>query len=216
MSDQLLDQEKLVYELIQVYLKKRRPLEVDKLLPVISSELFKKSNNINSKRIKQIIKSLLKKKYIIEGSRLTKDDILKNKVRIQIYGFICENSAVYFHQIKKKLELPTHSVIWHLNLLFLFGFIKRIKIKKHYNHYIYFTNDLSSQEARKIYFTKNHKCKEIIEYLKLENKGYTRTHLSKQLGMHLNTIKKYITILEDIEIIYREELSNKSLYYIVL
>ena len=214
MQETISEEEKIVYELIHDYLKKRRPIEVDKIIPYILSNLAKKSIDMNSKKIKLIVKSFLKKKLIVEGSRLTKDEILENDMRKKIYEFISENSAVYFHQIMKQLNLPSHSIIWHLNLLYLFGFIKRIKIKKHYNHYIYYNNNITEQQARKIYFMKNVKCREIIDYLKNENEGCTKTHLSKQLEMHPNTITKYINALEAIEVVYKESFSNKSLYFL--
>lgn len=214
MSEELSKQEKLVYDIIQDYLKKRRPLEIKKLVPLITSRLSKKSLNINSNKVKLIVKSLKKKNLIVEGSRLTKDDILKNETRKKIYEFICKNSTVYFHQIMKGLDLPTHSVIWHVNFLHLFNFINRVKIEKHYNHYIYFNKNLDSQQARIMYFTNNKKCKQIIEHLKNENEGCTKTQLSKELGMHPNTIKKYINELEVLNIVSKKRSSNKNLYYL--
>jgi len=214
MSEVILKHEKLVYEIIQDYLGNRRPLEVDKLIPIINKSLSEKSIDINLKGINQIVKSLLEKKRIVNGSILTKDDILENETRKEIYDFVCENQVVYFHQIMKGLDLPSHNVIWHLNLLFLFGFINRIKIENHYNHYIYYNNNLSSQDARKKYFTNNIKCKEIIGYLRNNNHGCSKTHLSKQLGIHPNTIKKYINALKDIKIISKKSVSNKNLIFL--
>ena len=214
MSEKLSKKEKLVYDIIQDYFKKKRPIEIKKLVPLITSRLSRQSIDINSNKVKLIIKSLKKKNLIVEGSILTKDDILKNETRKKIYEFICKNSAVYFHQIMKGLDLPTHSVIWHINFLHLFNFIERIKIEKHYNHYIYFDKKLDSQEAKIIYFTNHKKCKRIIEHLKNENEGCTKTQLSKELGMHPNTIKKYINELEVLNIVSKTKSSNKSLYYL--
>ena len=214
MSNVILKHEKLVYEIIQDYLGNRRPLEVDKLIPIINKRLSKKSVELTSKGIKKIVQSLIKKKHIVNGSILTKDEILENETRRKIYDFVCENQVVYFHQIMKGLDLPSHNVIWHLNLLFLFGFITRIKIEKHYNHYIYYNNNLTSQDARKKYFINNVKCKEIIEYLRNTDAGCSKTHLSKQLGIHPNTIKKYINALESFEIIFRRSVSNKNLIFL--
>lgn len=214
MLENLTKHEKLVYEIIQDYFKKKRALEIKKLVPLITSRLSRQSFNINSEKVKLIIKSLKNKNLIVEGSILTKDDILKNEIRKRIYEFICKNSAVYFHQIMKGLDLPTHSVIWHVNFLHLFNFIKRTKIEKHYNHYIYFDKNLDSQQAKIIYFTNHKKCKQIIEYLKNENEGCTKTKLSKELGMHPNTIKKYINELEVLNIIHNKKSSSKNLYYL--
>ena len=215
MSEELSKQEKLVYDIIQDYFKKKRPAEMKELVPLITSRLSKQSIDINSNKVKQIVKTLKKKNLIVEGSILTKDDILKNETRKKIYDFICKNSAVYFHQIMKGLDLPTHSVIWHVNFLHLFNFIERIKIEKHYNHYIYFDKNLDSLQARKIYFKNHKRCKQIIEHLKNDNEGCTKTQLSRELRMHPNTIKKYINELEVLNIVSKSKSSNKNLYYLI-
>jgi len=54
-----------------------------------------------------------------------------------------------------------------------------------------------------------------MEYLRNNNKGCSKTFLSKQLGMHPNTVKKYINQLEAIEVVYKRSDSNKNLYYLI-
>ena len=171
---------------------------------------------LNNEKEISIFKSLFKEKYTTQGSSLTKDDILKNETRKKIFDFIGENSAVYFHQIMRGLDLPSHSVIWHVNLLFSFEFIGRLKIEEHYNHYIYYSKDLSTQQAKRFYFMNNEKCKAILEYLKNHYEGCSKTHLTKQLGMHSNTIKKYLIILEELQLISKKDHAKKITYHSIL
>ncbi len=171
---------------------------------------------LNTKEEISLFSSLFKEKHMNEGSTLIRDDILKNETRKKIYDFIKENTAVYFYQIMQGLNLPTHSVIWHVNLLFSFDFICRLKIEEHYNHYIYFKKELSSQQVKKFYFLNNEKCKAILEYLENHSEGSTKTSLGKQLGMHPNTIKKYLIILEELQLVSKKKQAKKITYQATL
>jgi len=170
------------------------------------------NRELNTKDEISLFKSFFKEEHAAKGSKLTHDDILQNETRKRIYHYINENLIAYTHQIIKSLNLPTQTVIWHVNLLFSFNFISRIRIEEHYNHYIYYKKDLSSKQAKKLYFINNQKCKEILECLKNYDDGCSKTHLARQLGMHPNTIKKYLKILEELEIINKKKQGNGIIY----
>ena len=58
------------------------------------------------------------------------------------------------------------------------------------------------------------KSKKIIEYLRSNDFGITKTHLSSDLGMHHNTISKYLKMLEEINVIVRKKTSKQTLYFL--
>lgn len=64
------------------------------------------------------------------------------------------------------------------------------------------------------YFTSKEKSKKIIDYLKTNNEGTTKTRLSEVLKMHPNTITKYLDSLLEHNIINKEKMSNKTLYFL--
>ncbi len=80
------------------------------------------------------------------------------------------------------------------------------------NHKIYFETNLDFQEVEKSYYTLKKKSQEILTYLKINNGGFTKTHLAKALKMHTYTITKYLNKLEEIGAIYSKKSSNKTLY----
>ena len=211
MSMNMTEEESSIYSIIQEYVKSNKPVEINELAHYIESISSIKSINLNYKGIKKIIETLLKKNLIVEGSRLIKDDLMENDRRKSIYEYICNNPAVYHHQIIKELGIPNHIVIWHLNVLLDFNLIKKIRID---NHNTFYDSKRSPYEAKISYYTRHEKCKEIINYIKGNIEGCSKTQLSNKLGMHPNTVKKYIDELENLQIVYKKREMNKTLYYL--
>lgn len=211
MVTNLVKQEELVYQIIQEYLNKNRYLQLNEVIPFIKAKLAKKKININETGIISILSSLVKRNIIVEGSKLLQEDILKVRKRRRIYEYILENPGVFYYDIVKTLNISSHVVRWHLNMLVLFNFVNKIKIE---NHDIYFDVSISQKKAEAIYYISNDKCRKIIEYLKINDHGITKTQLSKDLSMHLNTISKYLEGLENIRLLIRKKFSKKTLYFL--
>jgi predicted transcriptional regulator len=167
--------------------------------------------NINNRGIEENLKSLVKKNLIVEGSKLSSYDILNNSKRKKIHEYIVNNPGTYFNKILKDLAISNHVVVWHLNMLLKFELIKKETIE---NHAIYFNADFDLKNSRIKYFTSKQKSKIIIEYLKNNNLGITKTQLSADLRTHINTMTKYLQFLEEFNIVVIKKLSNKILYFI--
>ena len=94
MSQKYSDNEQLVINVVQDYLNKNRSLDVGNILPFIRSNFSKASININDNGIKQIIHALIKKNVIVQGSKLIRNEVLKNPNRKEIF-------QIYIHEIGK-------------------------------------------------------------------------------------------------------------------
>ena len=211
MSINLSNQEKIILDLVQEYLNKNRYFNIKKIIPFINYRLRNASIDLNYNGIEAILKTLLNKRLILEGSKLTRNDILLNSKRRKIYEFIIKNQVVYFNKIVKRLNLNNHVVIWHLDMLIEFNFIKKEKID---NRELYYDPSMKVDEIKKIYFLSNKNCKRIINYLKKNNSGIFKSKISQDLNMHLYTANKYLNILKQYEIISLETYSNKKLYFL--
>jgi len=211
MPIELLEQEKLVLTVIQEYLNKNRYFNMKDILPFINSRFKMASVNINNSGIEKILKTLTQKKLIVEGSKLTREDLLINQKRSLIYEFIVKNPGTYFNRIVKELNLSNHVVIWHLEMLLKFEFIKRQKIE---NHEIYFDFEYRLKNTELTYFTSKEKSKLIIDYLKKNDLGVPKTRLSTDLKLHINTATKYLTFLEHFQVVVKRKLSGKTLFFI--
>ncbi|MFX1346197.1 MAG: hypothetical protein ACFFAI_13885 [Promethearchaeota archaeon] len=211
MTEQLVKHEKLVLRIIQNYLNKNRILDPESIIPFIQSRLKESSVYLTYYAIELILESLLKQKLIVKASKLTHDDILKNLKRKKIYNFILETPGSNFNKIVTTLNISNHVVVWHLNMLLKFNFIRKELID---NHEVYSAPDVYSNTAELSYYISKRKSQKIINYLKKNDIGVSKTRLSTDLQMHINTVNKYLEILEDLKIVSKETHSKKLLYFL--
>ena len=207
----MLEQEKLVLNVVQEYLNKNRYFNMNEVMPFIISRFRNASININISGIEDILRSLVKKNLIVEGSKLSSNDILNNKKRKKIYDYVVENPGIYFNRIVRELNISNHVVVWHLNILLKFKFIRKAKFE---NHDLYFHSDFNEKDLKLKYLTSKEKGKKIIEYLMEFDYGLTKTQISKELKMHINTVAKYLKMFEQIGIVFNKKISKRILYFL--
>jgi len=211
MTEQLAELEKTVLAIIQGYLNKNRVLDIEKIIPFIQSRLREKHKKLTTYGIQLILKSLQEKKLIVNASKLSHDDILNNEKRKKIYDFIVKHPGTYFNRITSNLGITSHVVVWHLNMLVKFQFIIKEKIE---NREVFFTPDIDKQNKQLFYYVSKTKSQKIINYLKKNNIGVSKTQLSSELKMHINTVSKYLKILQNLKVISKEKHSRHLLYFI--
>jgi predicted transcriptional regulator len=153
----------------------------------------------------------VKKKFIREGTKLSRAEIFNNETRKAIYEFIVKNPGIYFNRIVRELGINKPVVIWHIDMLEKFGYIRREDFE---NHEIFFESNFEENNHKFRFFTSKEKSKKIIEYLKQHDYGITKTHLSTDLGMHNSTISKYLQILEDFNVVIKKKTYKKTLYFL--
>ncbi len=198
-------------QIIQEYLNKNRYFIFEKIIPYINVRVKKYSININYAGIREILKSLIKKKQILEKSKLTKEDVLDNNNRKRIHEFIIENPGVYFNQIAKKLNLSNYILAWHLKILLKFSYIRSKEIDK---HEVFFSAELSTEKDGLLSFITKEKVKKLIDYLKYNQEGCSKTQVSKELHMHFSTVNKYLEKLDEFGIIVKKRFSSKTLFFL--
>ena len=120
MTEYIIQHEDVVFEITQEYLNKNRCFNLENIIPYINVRLKKFSISLNYEGIREILKSLIKKKLILERSKLTKNDILNNTNRKKIYDFITNNPGVYFNRIARELDLSNYILAWHIKILMKF------------------------------------------------------------------------------------------------
>jgi len=207
----LSEEEILVLKIIQEYLNKNRTFNKIEIIPFITAKIAKKKINISYNGICGILKSLVEKNIIVEGSKLIKSDIFSNLNRKKIYEFIAKNPGIHFNKLVKSLDISVFSVEWHLNILLKFDLIRKVKIEK---YDAYFDSKLPSKNDEILHIISREKCKKIIQYLNQNNEGYSKNYLSKELQIHSNTISTYIEKLEEFGLLLKKELSNMTLYFL--
>jgi predicted transcriptional regulator len=148
--------------------------EANKILNIENLySLAKRRLKIPRKGLLKIIQYLLNKKILVEGSKYTKETVLDNEYRRIIYNYIDQNPGTYFSQLKRDLlsgsseaEASSGQLIWHLEMLLKFKYIKKLKVK---NYSIFLPTDIAD-EFGILYFLLNDKINQKIITL-LNNSG---------------------------------------------
>ena len=206
------DEEEIVFNVVQDYLNENKILDRENVINRIKSNFSKVSININENGIRKHLESLIKKRRLIEGSKLTQDKILLNSKRKRIYQYIINNPGVYFFKIVKKVNMNQQNVYWHIGMLLKFNIVQTAKID---NHEIFFDSKLADKEAKKLYFLQKMESKKILEYLQETGSGFKKSELSDILKMDPKTVKKYLEFLESFKLVVREKYSEKEILYFI-
>ncbi|MFX1500247.1 MAG: hypothetical protein ACFFDH_04695 [Promethearchaeota archaeon] len=204
-------QENFVLNLIQDYLSKNRYLEVSKIIPYLHARLSKSDSPLNKNGIEVVVNNLIKKCILVDGSKLTRDDVLKNPNRLRIYNTILNNPGIHFMGIINLIGISIFLGKWHLNMLLKFNLIKKTRVE---NREIYYDSSLSEEKAKILHFMGRERTLRIISYLRKNPNGTSKYRISKDLKMHQNTVSKYIKKLEALDILSRENCSTRTLYFL--
>ncbi|MBN1802926.1 MAG: right-handed parallel beta-helix repeat-containing protein [Candidatus Lokiarchaeota archaeon] len=196
--EDILVYEGFVIELIQEYVEKHKKFDPTNIVSYLSSRFSRASININQNGIKKIMRSLIEKNIVVEGSILTKNEILKNTNRYTVFSSIQKNPGIHLSQLLKKTSLSSAVVRWHLNVLERFQFIRGKKVG---NLVAYYDQYRTLDNAEVLHIISREKCKRIIKYLQENTEGCQLTEISQELGMHYNTVKKYLDKLDEFDLI---------------
>ncbi|MBN1801772.1 MAG: HTH domain-containing protein [Candidatus Lokiarchaeota archaeon] len=207
----LSEQEEVVLNVILEYMDKNRFFDTKKILSYIHSKFKLMSVDINNTGIFKHLQSLIDKRMIVEGSKLIRNDILKNQKRNYIYEFVMKHPGSYFLKILEGTGFPNHVVTWHLKSLVEFGFLKKVTFD---NHEIYFSSTISIKNAKLMYVIRKKRTKKIIQYLNENDHGVSKTELANALQMHINTVSKYIDLMEKFNLLTKILDKQKTLYFI--
>ena len=202
-------EESQVLTLVEEFLNQNRVCYTPDLVSFIRNRNFQEDNSLNHNGIKHILDSLVTKHVIVEGSKITRNTILSNLNRSSIYEEIKNNPGMYLNKLSKDLGLSIFLTNWHLNILLRFNVIR----KQEFNNQIaYFDSELPLENDYILQIISRAKCSELIEYLKLNSKGCTKSQIVKTLRMHHTTVNKYLEILIDSKVVNLRILDKKNFY----
>ena len=182
-------------------------LELTKEHKLINTELLynraKKELKIPRQGLNTIIQMLLNRKILVDGSRFRKETILRNKVRYYIYWLIKTNIGSHFSFLKKEVaqqresEMGVGHLIWHLEKLIKFNFIKKVKIK---NCTIFLPVEISDEEDILYFILRDILNKQIVEIL-LKLESINKADIYKELNVKREKTYYRIKKLIELEII---------------
>ncbi|MHA1269901.1 MAG: ArsR family transcriptional regulator [Candidatus Helarchaeota archaeon] len=190
----LTEPQKEIYYLIKTYLKKYPHFTI--------YELFlycKRNSKIPDFEIHNIIERFISKKIIIEGSRLTRDEVLhQNQTRFKIYNFIIKNPGIYFNYILKEFNIGPHVARWHIEMLKKFDFIRE---KKYLIYKLYFIKDFPERKEIQVFLLRNENVFNIL--LSLMNNYFKASEISQILNKAQSTIQYHLERMKKNDLIIK-------------
>jgi predicted transcriptional regulator len=175
---------------------------------VLNTELLytlaKRRLKFPRKGLLSIIQLLINKKVLVEGSKYTRDEVLNNKYRLNLYRFLTSDLGVHFSTIRKHIITDNSGtlgssgqLIWHLEMLIKFNYIKKIKIK---NYTVFLPYEIDD-EIGLIYFILRDEIYQKIISLLISNEELKRSEVHKLVNEKRETVYYRINNLIEFNII---------------
>jgi predicted transcriptional regulator len=201
------DAESVVLELVEEYLTKKTFFSIREIISFINNRV-RYNPNINENRIELILKDLIKRRIILPGTKLMKNNIIEHPKRNEIFNYIKKKPS-NINKIMKVLKIGSNQALWHLSCLEKFQFIRSRQIN---NHKIFFTIDSDPKLDPFYYYLEKNIVRTIIDFMKMDDKPLKITEIATNLKKNHSTIKKYIDILIELKLIKIEKEKNRNLY----
>ncbi|MFX1380614.1 MAG: hypothetical protein ACFFA4_16145 [Promethearchaeota archaeon] len=203
--------ESVVLELVEEYLAKKTFFSIREIVSYISNRV-RYNPNINENRIELVLKNLIKRRVIFPGTRLMKNNIIEHPIRNEIFNYIKKNPS-NINEIMRALNIGSNQALWHLSCLEKFKFIRSKQIN---NHKLFFKFDSNPKLDSLFYYLNKKIVQEIINFIKNKNKAFKITEIATGLRKNHSTIKKYLDILIDLELIIIQKENNRITFKIDL
>jgi len=170
----------------------------------------KKRLKIPSKGLNTIIQILINNRILVNHSKFTRRTVLSNSTRKIIYNFIRRNTGSHFSLIKKigfsnGIAGSPGELIWHLDMLIKFNYIKKLKLK---NYTIFLPFDVDDERGIIYFILQNDLYRKIIRQV-LSSEPKDRAQIHKSIGENRETI--YYRIQNLIEFQILEKLEDKNI-----
>ncbi|MFW9941079.1 MAG: ArsR family transcriptional regulator [Candidatus Thorarchaeota archaeon] len=199
------DPESVVFRLVKEYLTKKTFFSINEIVEFVNNRV-RLNPNLNRNKIELVIKSLIKKKIIIPGTRLMKNNIIENPVRNEIYNYI-DKKPSNINEIMRTLKIGSNQALWHLSCLEKFRFVRSKKLN---NHRVFFTYDSNPKFDKFHYYMNKDLVQNIIELMREENKPLKITEIADGLKKNHSTIKKYLDILKNLKLIKIKKVNGRN------
>ena len=190
-------------------------------LMIIANEIFNRNHVFTSEELFRLAKRkinkepflilnginfLLTNKIFLEGSKLTREQILLNENRKNILEFIIKNPGSNVNDVIKEFNLGPHSVRWHISMLKKFGYIKSTKIL---NNVIFFEINFPEEKQEIAFVLKRPKSQKILNAI-MEHQGINMTGLAEITETSFSTLSYNIDILEGIELVKKTKNGKRT------
>jgi len=156
------------------------------------------------------IYNLVIKKYIVIGSKMTKNQVLLNEKRFRIHEYISQNPGCHLNEIKAFINIKGQLVKWHLAILEKFDFIFSIPYLKYLT---FFPKEFDRTLTVPFLTLKNSNANAIFSVV-WANPGLTLSDLRALISLDLPTLKYHLYKLIEAEIVEVQEFNSQTFYFL--
>ena len=156
----------------------------------------KRKLKIPRKGLLQIIQLLIDNKFLVDGSKFTRDSVLENQHRNRVLQIILHNLGIHFSALKRNFFAKnmgsTGQLVWHLDMLIKFNYIKKIYFK---NYAIFVPSNIDEEEGL-VYFLLRDNTNRQIFYLFNDRRCVEKKVIYERLAKARETIYYHLKELE--------------------
>nr|MDO8118807.1 winged helix-turn-helix transcriptional regulator [Candidatus Sigynarchaeota archaeon] len=182
---------KLAVDLIN---QTNRPLKIGDLFALATSRLGVPPSQVNA-----AVYSLIKKKMLVEGSKLTYQDILANPLRSKIIEYITKNPGSHVRDIRRAMNIDNAESAWHLKMLEKFAFLRSKRFGK---FLAYYPANLAESAYDEILCMIRQDTTYRILYDVFSTPNTSLSEISQRLVMNPSTVQYHIDKLLKLNVIY--------------
>lgn len=188
---------------------------VDRLIttnqPVKIKDLFiiaKRELKFPSTEIDQAIWKLISKKYIVDGTKITKTTVLENKNRQEVLKLIFNDPGIHIREIRNQLTMGSYLTTWHLQMLEKFGYVRK---KLHKNQIILFPYFLKEEYEEAFKVLKDQRTFEINEYI-FEQESVYLSDIMEKFELDAKMAQSFLDVLSGVNLINTSENQGMIIY----
>jgi DNA-binding transcriptional ArsR family regulator len=181
-------------------MKKHYLLKVQSLFVQSAKEL--KGLGEDPEAIKEAIHGLILKKVVFDGSALTRDEVLANEIRHQMFDLICARPGINISGIRAALDRDSRTILLHLRVLEKFEFVRYALFANNKVYYEFYSpKDLDAL----YYYLQKNGAADIFKVI-LKNPSCSRGELSSALegSIPASTLARKINVLLDNNLVVGE------------
>ncbi len=201
---ELTNVEQKILAIVDRLTKKNQLIRIKELFAFAKKEL-----KFQETEIEQAIWKLISKKYIVDGTRLTKETVLENDRRQKMLKFIFDSPGVHIRDVRNELNTGSYLTSWHLRVLEKFGFIRR---RKHKNRVLLFPYLLHEEKEDAFLILKDELTSQINEFI-LEKGIVTRQDVMDQFKLDQETAQTHIDLLLSADLLDFKEDNGVETYW---
>jgi predicted transcriptional regulator len=152
--------------------------------------------------------------YSPQKRRISEDDLLDNKMRLQIVEYLEEKGeqGAHLREIQRTIGCGISSLLWHLQALDDFNIVTHHKIGKY--HIFYLSGTESPQTSEIALALKSDVAKELCRVLIRKMKPLPLSKISSEIDVHHSSIQHHIKKLSDLGVILILKEKKRSAYII--